>query len=219
MEADSSDRVWLDGVSGWLMSEGRRIADAKAFLEPFALRLNEAGVDVARMTMGVPILHPAAFLLHQPVGARQGRHGAALSRGCELRRGARQQLHPERLRRPPVSQPSRRASRGGGASSSRVTVRNVRTSLVGCAPGAPIRRARHDRLLMHVQTTAPLDDCLHRRLLSSEDDRDAADKFETSMRAPNFPGLGSDLSGTQRGDGRYRARRKNGRMPTRASQC
>jgi adenylate cyclase len=61
MEADSSDRVWSDGVSGWLMSEGRRIADAKAFLETFALRLNAAGVDVARMTTGVPILHPQLF--------------------------------------------------------------------------------------------------------------------------------------------------------------
>jgi hypothetical protein len=40
-------------------------------------------------------------------------------------------------------------------------------------------KARHDRLLMHVQTTAPLDDCLHRRLLPSEGDRDAAGTFET----------------------------------------
>jgi adenylate cyclase len=61
MEADGPDQVRSEEVSGWLMSEGRRIADAKAFLESFALRLNEAGVDVARMTTGVPILHPQLF--------------------------------------------------------------------------------------------------------------------------------------------------------------
>jgi hypothetical protein len=36
------------------------------------------------------------------------------------------------------------------------------------------QKARHDRLLMHVQATAPLNDRLHHRLLSSEGDRNAA---------------------------------------------
>ncbi len=54
----------------------------------------------------------------------------------------------------------------------------VDLSLVGCAPGAD-QKARHDRLLMHVQTTAPLNDRLHHRFLPSEGDRDAAGTFET----------------------------------------
>src|SRR5208282_2149996 len=41
------------------------------------------------------------------------------------------------------------------------------------------QKARHDRLLVHVQTTAPLKDRLHHRPLSSEGDRDAAGTFET----------------------------------------
>jgi len=48
-------------VIRWLMTEGRRITDAKSFLESFAHRLIEAGVDVARVTTGVPVLHPQLF--------------------------------------------------------------------------------------------------------------------------------------------------------------
>jgi adenylate cyclase len=48
-------------VIRWLMTEGRRITDAKRFLESFAERLIEAGVDVARVTTGVPVLHPQLF--------------------------------------------------------------------------------------------------------------------------------------------------------------
>src|SRR5271157_2048465 len=46
-------------------------------------------------------------------------------------------------------------------------------------PRCADQKARHDRLLMHVQTTAPLNDRLHHRLLPSEGDRDAAGTFET----------------------------------------
>jgi hypothetical protein len=46
-------------------------------------------------------------------------------------------------------------------------------------PGRADENARHDRLLMHVQTTTSLDDRLHHRLLPSEGDRDAAGTFET----------------------------------------
>ena len=48
-------------VVRWLMTEGLRIADAKSFLERFALRLRTAGVDVSRITTGVPVLHPQLF--------------------------------------------------------------------------------------------------------------------------------------------------------------
>ncbi len=43
------------------MTEARTRTDATEFLEAFALRLRAAGVDVARVTTGVPILHPQIF--------------------------------------------------------------------------------------------------------------------------------------------------------------
>ena len=48
-------------VIRWLMTEGRHIADAKSFLESFAACLRVAGVDVSRITTGVPVLHPQLF--------------------------------------------------------------------------------------------------------------------------------------------------------------
>ena len=48
-------------VIRWLMMDGRRITDAKSFLENFARRLIEAGVDVSRITTGVPVLHPQLY--------------------------------------------------------------------------------------------------------------------------------------------------------------
>jgi len=48
-------------VIRWLMTDGRRIVDAKSFLENFAIRLIEAGVDVSRITTGVPVLHPLLY--------------------------------------------------------------------------------------------------------------------------------------------------------------
>jgi adenylate cyclase len=48
-------------VIRWLMADGRRITDAKSFLENFAMRLIEAGVDVSRITTGVPVLHPQLY--------------------------------------------------------------------------------------------------------------------------------------------------------------
>jgi adenylate cyclase len=43
------------------MSEARRRTEANDFLEAFAQELLAAGVDVARITTGVPILHPQIF--------------------------------------------------------------------------------------------------------------------------------------------------------------
>ena len=48
-------------VIGWLMTDGRRLTDPKSFLEAFAICLIEAGVDVSRVTTGVPVLHPQLF--------------------------------------------------------------------------------------------------------------------------------------------------------------
>jgi adenylate cyclase len=45
----------------WLMTDARKHADPSEFLEVFAQRLRAAGVDVARITTGVPILHPQIF--------------------------------------------------------------------------------------------------------------------------------------------------------------
>lgn len=43
------------------MSDARRRIDANEFLEAFAGELRTAGVDVSRITTGVPILHPLIF--------------------------------------------------------------------------------------------------------------------------------------------------------------
>jgi len=48
-------------VINWLMTEARRRTDPNDFLEAFALTWRAAGVDVARITTGVPILHPQIF--------------------------------------------------------------------------------------------------------------------------------------------------------------
>src|SRR5476649_2397809 len=43
------------------MTDARRRVDSNEFLEAFAHELREAGVDVSRITTGVPILHPQIF--------------------------------------------------------------------------------------------------------------------------------------------------------------
>ncbi|MFB9266223.1 adenylate/guanylate cyclase domain-containing protein [Bradyrhizobium erythrophlei] len=48
-------------VIRWLMTDARRRVDANDFLEAFAQQLLAAGIDVARITTGVPILHPQIF--------------------------------------------------------------------------------------------------------------------------------------------------------------
>ena len=48
-------------VIRWLMMEGRQRTDPTEFLEAFAEALLAAGVDVVRVTTGVPILHPQIF--------------------------------------------------------------------------------------------------------------------------------------------------------------
>jgi len=45
----------------WLMTDARKHAAPSEFLEAFAQQLRAAGADVARITTGVPILHPQIF--------------------------------------------------------------------------------------------------------------------------------------------------------------
>ena len=48
-------------VIRWLMTDARRRVNPNEFLEAFAHELRAAGVDVSRITTGVPILHPQIF--------------------------------------------------------------------------------------------------------------------------------------------------------------
>jgi adenylate cyclase len=48
-------------VVRWLMTEARKRTDPSEFLDAFAGELRAAGVEVARITTGVPILHPQIF--------------------------------------------------------------------------------------------------------------------------------------------------------------
>src|SRR5260370_38184883 len=45
----------------WLMTDARKHAASNEFLEAFANELPASGVDVSRITTGVPILHPQIF--------------------------------------------------------------------------------------------------------------------------------------------------------------
>ncbi len=56
-----TDQDQTHPVIRWLMTEARRHADPGEFLEAFAGTLLAAGVEVARITTGVPILHPQIF--------------------------------------------------------------------------------------------------------------------------------------------------------------
>jgi len=75
-------------VIRWLMSAGRHITDAKSFLESFAACLREAGVDVSRITTGVPVLHPQLFsmssLWERDKGVTERRYRADASQDAIL---------------------------------------------------------------------------------------------------------------------------------------
>jgi adenylate cyclase len=55
------DRDEVHPVIRWLMTDARKQTDPSEFLLAFADRLRGAGIDVARITTGVPILHPQIF--------------------------------------------------------------------------------------------------------------------------------------------------------------
>jgi hypothetical protein len=48
-------------IMNWLLRDGPQITDSTAFLNAFAEKLLENGIDVARVGTGVPILHPQVF--------------------------------------------------------------------------------------------------------------------------------------------------------------
>src|SRR5262245_8077934 len=48
-------------VIDWLLDEGRRVTDPGQFLDAFAAQVRRCGIDVARITTGVPLLHPQLF--------------------------------------------------------------------------------------------------------------------------------------------------------------
>jgi adenylate cyclase len=48
-------------VIRWLMTDARKLANPSEFLEAFAGELRASGIDVSRITTGVPILHPQIF--------------------------------------------------------------------------------------------------------------------------------------------------------------
>ena len=56
-----ADKGETHPVIRWLMTDARRRTDSSEFLEAFADELRAAGVDVSRITTGVPILHPQIF--------------------------------------------------------------------------------------------------------------------------------------------------------------
>jgi adenylate cyclase len=56
-----ADKGETHPVIRWLMTDARRRTDACEFIEAFAHELRAAGVDVSRITTGVPILHPQIF--------------------------------------------------------------------------------------------------------------------------------------------------------------
>jgi adenylate cyclase len=52
------DSIDSHPVISWLLTEGRGLVRSNEFLEAFALRLRKSGIEVTRVTTGVPILHP-----------------------------------------------------------------------------------------------------------------------------------------------------------------
>ena len=55
------DRDATHPVIRWLMADARKFTDPNEFLGAFAGELRGAGIDVSRITTGVPILHPQIF--------------------------------------------------------------------------------------------------------------------------------------------------------------
>lgn len=61
MPNPTADEDQTHPVIRWLMTEARKRIDPSEFIEAFAGELLAAGVDVARVTTGVPMLHPQIF--------------------------------------------------------------------------------------------------------------------------------------------------------------
>jgi adenylate cyclase len=126
-------------VIRWLMSDARKFADPNEFLEAFAGELRRDGVDVSRITTGVPILHPQIF---------------SFSGLWELGKGTRERLYRagQELSQAILNSPIRTAYEGGGP--------------VRCDPTAPpapgefaiLKDLRHDGYTDYVVHAVPFAD-------------------------------------------------------------
>jgi len=56
-----TDRDETHPVIRWLMTDARKRTDPCEFIDAFAGELRATGVDVSRISTGVPILHPQIF--------------------------------------------------------------------------------------------------------------------------------------------------------------
>ncbi len=61
MNAQNSLTPYDQPIIDWLLRDGRRIRDSTSFLNAFADQLLANGIAVARVGIGVPILHPQVF--------------------------------------------------------------------------------------------------------------------------------------------------------------
>ena len=78
--------------------------------------------------------------------------------------------------------------------------RTERAHLLGRSiPGRADQKTRNDRLLVHVQPTAPLNNHPHHRLLPSEGDRDAAGTSRHCHTCSPFPGATKNGTSMRRG--------------------
>ena len=83
---------------------------------------------------------------------------------------------------------------------SRLRVTSGRAHLLGRSiPGRADQKTRNDRLLVHVQPTAPLNNHPHHRLLPSDGDRDAADTSRHCYTCSPFPGAIKNGTSMRRG--------------------
>ena len=56
-----TDSIEYHPVISWLLTQGRGLVSSNEFLEAFALCLRKSGIEVTRVTTGVPILHPQIY--------------------------------------------------------------------------------------------------------------------------------------------------------------
>lgn len=54
----SNTRVCYRSLCDWLLGDARNAAETTALVVELGERLNAAGIDVRRITTGIPILHP-----------------------------------------------------------------------------------------------------------------------------------------------------------------
>ena len=65
---EPADKDQAYPVIRWLMTDARKRTGPSEFIEALAEVLLAAGVDVARISIGVPILHPQIFSFSRQLG-------------------------------------------------------------------------------------------------------------------------------------------------------